>query len=184
MLTLRKALSLIMLLVLLLTVLPLLSDLQSQSPVASSALQDGSNFSTTAQALDPAAKAKVMQAYGNLPLLFIANNGQVDDSVLYYAHVSGGEVYLTSSSIVLDLARREANSAPDMIAAAEGEEQAAGYQRLVLRLNFEGANTNPDVLARGQTEGRVNYFIGNDQSRWLTDIPTYKEIVYRGIYPK
>lgn len=106
MIILRKAISPIMLLVLLLTVLPVLSDLQSQYPAASSALQDGSNLSTAAQELDPAAKAKVMQAYGNLPLLFIANNGQVDSSVFYYANVAGGRAYLTSDSIVMDLIRK------------------------------------------------------------------------------
>jgi hypothetical protein len=180
MLILRKALSATILLVLLFTILPLLSDLQPTA--ASSALQDGSNLSTVAQELDPAARDKVIQAYGNLPLFFTANNGQVDSSVLYYAHVADGKVYLTPGSIVLDLARREANNSPDVIAAAEGQEQAADYQRLVIRLNFEGANTNPEVIATEKTASRVNYLIGNDQSKWLTDIPTYEEVVYSNVY--
>jgi len=128
-------------------------------------------------------QSKALEAYGSLPLLFTANNGQVDSSVLYYARVSGGKVYLTSSSIVLDLTRKDTASSTNKFAAIENEGQQAGYQRLVLRLNFEGANTNPEVIATEQTDSRVNYFIGNDQSKWLTDIPTYKEIVYQDIYP-
>jgi hypothetical protein len=183
MLILKKVISPIMLLVLLLTVLPVLSDLQSQYPAASSALQDGSNLSTAAQELDPAAKSKVMQAYGNLPLLFIANSGQVDSSVFYYANVAGGRAYLTSDSIVLDLIRKEANSAPDMVAVPDSEAQQEAYQRLVMRLNFQGANGNPEVICRDMAQGKVNYLIGNNPSKWLTDIPTYQEIVYQDIYP-
>jgi hypothetical protein len=183
MLILRKAISPIMLLVLLLTVLPLLSDLQSQYPAASSALQDGSNLSTAAQELDPAANAKVMQDYGNLPLLFIANNGQVDSSVLYYANVAGGRAYITSDSIVLDLTRRDTSNTPAMVAAPDSEAQQEAYQRLVMRLNFQGANGNPEVICRDMAQGKVNYLMGNDPSKWLTDIPTYQEIVYQDVYP-
>jgi hypothetical protein len=121
-----------------------------------------------------------MEAYGKLPLLFIANKGQTDSSVLYYANVSGGKAYFTSDSIVLDLMRREASSAEDVVAVPD---QTEAYQRLVMRLNFQGANGNPQVTAREMAEGKVNYLVGNDSSKWITDISTYQEIVYQDIYP-
>lgn len=31
--------------------------------------------------------------------------------------------------------------------------------------------------------GTVNYFIGNDPSRWLTGIATYAQVRYRDVYP-
>ena len=171
MVTLRKGI-LPVLILLLLFILPLASDLQSLSgPLVS---PDSPTVPVAAQELDQAARTEVMASYGNLPLLFIANNGQVDSSVLYYAHVSGGEVYLTSSSIVLDLTRQD---------PVIGEGQQAGYQQLVLRLNLEAASDNPTVLCREISQSRVNYLIGNDPAKWFTDIPTYKEIVYSDIYP-
>jgi hypothetical protein len=32
-------------------------------------------------------------------------------------------------------------------------------------------------------EGKVNYLIGNDPSKWKTNIPTYGAILYRSVYP-
>ncbi len=45
-----------------------------------------------------------------------------------------------------------------------------------------GANKNPEIVAEGQQEGKVNYFIGNDSSKWKTNIPMYKAVVYKDIY--
>ena len=54
-------------------------------------------------------------------------------------------------------------------------------ESLTYRLEFLGANpTSP--IARNELEGKVNYFTGNDPSMWHTNIPTYQEIVYPGLY--
>jgi hypothetical protein len=37
--------------------------------------------------------------------------------------------------------------------------------------------------ARGELEGKVNYFIGNDPAWWRTNIPTFQEVVYPEVYP-
>jgi hypothetical protein len=31
--------------------------------------------------------------------------------------------------------------------------------------------------------GKVNYLLGDDPSKWVTDLPTYSDIVYNGLYP-
>jgi len=38
------------------------------------------------------------------------------------------------------------------------------------------------IEGRDRQEAGINYFVGNDRSRWKTDIPTYKEVVYKGVY--
>src|SRR2546426_6077837 len=37
----------------------------------------------------------------------------------------------------------------------------------------------------GQEElpGKANYFIGNDPSKWRTDVPTYAKVQYTNVYP-
>ncbi len=172
MVILRKTILPLMILALLF-VLPLASDFQYESRADTPALLDSPSVPVVAIELDQASRTEALASYGNLPLLFIPNNGQMDSSVLYYVPVSGGKVYLTSGSIVLNLTRRKPVS----------EGQQAGYQQLVLRLNLAGANDNPIVLCRETSQGRVNYFIGNNPAKWFTDISTYKEIVYSDIYP-
>ncbi|TWU53164.1 Beta-propeller repeat protein [Candidatus Brocadiaceae bacterium B188] len=45
-----------------------------------------------------------------------------------------------------------------------------------------GAKKNPEIVAEGQQECKVNYLIGNDPSKWKTHIPTYQSVVYRELY--
>jgi hypothetical protein len=55
-------------------------------------------------------------------------------------------------------------------------------EQLVLTAKFVGANPNPEVVAEGQMEYKCNYFIGNDPSKWLTDVPNYETITLKDIY--
>ncbi|MFO0853128.1 MAG: SBBP repeat-containing protein [Planctomycetia bacterium] len=45
-----------------------------------------------------------------------------------------------------------------------------------------GAKKNPEIVAEGQQECKVNYLIGNDPAKWKTSIPTYQSVVYRELY--
>src|SRR5262245_32401525 len=53
-----------------------------------------------------------------------------------------------------------------------------------LALRFLGAN--PDVRLEGQRTAvaKLSYVIGNDPTKWLTDLPTYEEVVYRDLWPQ
>ena len=49
--------------------------------------------------------AEVLDTYSNLPLLFIENQGQLDERVRYYIKKSGQTIYLTDEGIVFDVFR-------------------------------------------------------------------------------
>ncbi|MEE9204159.1 MAG: hypothetical protein V3U08_04010, partial [Nitrospirales bacterium] len=52
---------------------------------------------------DPAAKASVQQAYGNLPLSFEPNRGQSDKQVKFLSRGRGYTLFLTKTEAVLAL---------------------------------------------------------------------------------
>ena len=123
----------------------------------------------------PTQEPSITEAYGNLPILFIQNQGQLDEVVEYYVKASGQTLYLTNENIVFDLIRydrAEADSTADRQA-----------ERLVFSLDFLGANTNPVIEAKDKDTAVINYLIGNDQSKWHTNIPTHREVIYHEIYP-
>ncbi len=62
------------------------------------------------------------------------------------------------------------------------EDQGGGESQLV-KLTFINANSNPEIIAVDQQEGKVNYFVGNDPKKWRTSIPTYKAVLYKEVYP-
>lgn len=53
----------------------------------------------------------------------------------------------------------------------------------VLRMRLSGANELPQVEGLEELPGKVNYFIGNDPSKWYTDISTFSRIKYYDVYP-
>ena len=116
--------------------------------------------------------SSVATAYGQLPVLFIRNQGQLDRTVKYYVKTPAQTLYFTKEGIVFDLTRHN-------------QAEAAGRQveRLVFSLDFLGANKKPAVEGTDKDTAVVNYFNGNDPRMWRTDIPTYGEVVYHDIYP-
>jgi hypothetical protein len=56
------------------------------------------------------------------------------------------------------------------------------YQRDVSRLVFVGANKHPEIIPLNQTKLKVNYFKGNDPSKWVGDIPTSQAVLYKCLY--
>jgi hypothetical protein len=108
---------------------------------------------------DAVAEARALEAYGQLPLSFIPNQGQVDERVGYYVQSGGQSLRFTASGVTMALSET------------------------TLRLEFLG--TNPSVRLEGgdKLPGIVNYFIGNDPTEWRTNIPTYGRITYHDLWP-
>ena len=98
-------------------------------------------------------------AYGQVPLTFIANRGQVHPSVRFTAQAADMTAYFTPEEVVVDLRGR------------------------IVRLRYPGANPSPQVDGLDAQEGRAHYFIGSDPDKWTTNVPLFGRIVYRDLYP-
>ncbi|HBQ97710.1 MAG TPA: hypothetical protein DD761_04160, partial [Cyanobacteria bacterium UBA11691] len=93
------------------------------------------------------------------PLSFIQNDGQVDDSVSFHVRDGDvGEVFFTQEEIVV----------------ANGDD--------VIRANFVGSNPNAEIRGWQQLPGIANFFIGNDPSKWRTNIATFEGVWYEEVY--
>jgi Beta-propeller repeat/PASTA domain len=112
---------------------------------------------------ESSARQAALGSYRALPLAFVPNAGQLDRRVRYSARAGGASVFLARREVVLALAK--------------------GRRGLTLQLSFLGADASPEISGAERTPGRVNYLIGNDPSRWRRNLPTYAEVVYRGLWP-
>ena len=136
-----------------------------------------------AGAPDKADKESILAAYANLPLYFIENKGQLDPKVRFYVKTSGQTLYFTDEKIVFDLFRGGKGAKDDRRDPEKGLHEAGEKrEQLVFSLKFE--NVKEGVLIEGfePQEAGINYFVGNDKSKWRTGIPTYNGIVYKGVY--
>ena len=52
-----------------------------------------------------------------------------------------------------------------------------------LRMKLDGANESSETIGLDETGSRTNYLIGNDPSKWHTDIPNYAKVRYEQMLP-
>jgi hypothetical protein len=149
---------------------------------------------------DGAAKPRLIEAYGKLPLHFEANQGQVEGTVRYLSRGSGYGLFLTSTEAVLTLRRgnqaseKKGGEAINPVRNSSRALNPAGEQRGIISNGenpqtdilpppWEGRNQNPSTEGVDELEGKSHYFIGNDPDQWRTNIPLYRKVRYRELYP-
>ncbi|GAN35109.1 MAG: hypothetical protein DYG83_18165 [Candidatus Brocadia sp. AMX2] len=162
--------------------------------------------------IDSVTEVKVQKNYGKLPLYFIQNDGQMDEKVQFYEKGSGHATFFTKRDVSLSLVGGQQSSVRKGGSAGLHPKQDTGWHGQtglsvslanpqssnqkpevstcnsplippqLIKLIPLSANNNPEIIAEGLQEGKVNYFIGNDPKKWKSNIPTYKTVVYKGIY--
>ena len=140
---------------------------------------------------DAASQARLVQAYGKLPLSFEANHGQTDGRVKFLSRGSGYTLLLTGDEAVLSLRSQESevrSQKPEKPASSfvpglrETKDNGQGTKD-VLRMKLVSANRSPRVTGLDELPGKSNYFVGSDPKKWRTDVPSYAKVKYEGVYP-
>ena len=141
--------------------------------------------SSAITALGAPDKTRIAEKFGELPLSFEINKGQVDQSVKFLSHGPGYDLFLTATEAVLRVQKPRALQVEKLKDQALAKTVAGTDVRegTVLRLKMLGANATPQAEGQEELPGRVNYFIGNDQSKWRRNIPTYRRAYFKDVYP-
>lgn len=112
---------------------------------------------------------------------FTVNQGQWPDSVLFRSDADGAAVWFTTSGMIYQLFREKS---PDKALPAKPAElkQTPEIESRLVKASFIGANRHPVVTGERLIDYKCNYFLGNDTSRWRTDVPNYESITYTNLY--
>ncbi len=163
--------------------------------------------SAGADELQSKGKLKVDVDFAKIPLYFIANQGQVNAKARFYARASRYTLWLTREGLIFDEIKKQdagerkhdspaANDQWPMtndnssitthhstnLPLTNHQSPFTSYGRDVSRLLFIGANENPGMKAVKPAALKVNYFIGNDRSKWRCDVPTALAVRYENLY--
>jgi hypothetical protein len=110
----------------------------------------------------PATRARLTAAYGQVPLSFEVNKGQTDSRVNFLSRGAGYSLFLTPSRTLMEL------------------QQGGGGN--VIAMKIVGANPTSHTVGLDKQAGVSNYFIGNDPSKWHTNIANYAKAGYQDVY--
>ena len=110
---------------------------------------------------------QIQASLARLPISFEPNQGQSDSATKFLAHGRGYGLYLSPSKAILTLSELSQNH----------------VRQTAVKMQLSGANLSPEMAGADRLPGHSNYFIGNDPSRWLRNIPQYGRVQYREVYP-
>ena len=145
------------------------------------------DFSVKAKAAQSMSTVRPDLNFGKIPLYFITNKGQVNKKAKFYARASRYTLWMTKEGLVFDSFKRDKRSEVRgrgnlSHSPYSPTHPLTKYERDVSRISFIDANKNPEMVPVGESELKVNYFIGNDKSKWHCDIPTSLAVLYKSLY--
>jgi hypothetical protein len=135
---------------------------------------------------DESLRTRVVERFGKLALSFETNKGQTNPAVKFLSHGRGYDLFLTASEAVLSLQKPPVPTPNELKPPTLGKSGAPDTnvrEGSILRLKMIGANTNAAVEGLDELPGKVNYFIGNDPEKWQRDVPTFRKVYYKDVYP-
>jgi uncharacterized protein YcnI len=117
-------------------------------------------FADVPRTLNPSKEKEIKARMEVLQVPFIKNESQISDvRVKYYANTFAGTVFVRDSEIVYGL---KGQTIKEKLLKAK-------------KTKAEGIK---------ETVTKINYFKGNDQSKWKSNIPTYQEISLGEVYDR
>ena len=178
--------------------------ISTDSPAAAEGIRKSSS-SSTRQSLHkkPFSDKEIKARMSKINMPFIANKGQIDKEVKYYAKTFGGTMFVTEKGeIVYSLPKYERkelipryaeldSASPETLkqSVKQVQNMVRGDTKLVgggvaLKEEFIGARIH-DINGEEKSETKVSYFRGNDPAKWQSSIETFNEVslgeVYEGI---
>jgi hypothetical protein len=123
------------------------------------------------------------RALSGLPLQFIVNAGQTDESVRFTVRGASHAIFFGEGEITFSAFAPLSRGTDGARPGPPEDLQFEADRSSVVWLRFPGANPQPHIEGGEQLAGAANFFLGDDPAGWQVNLPTYASIIYRALYP-
>jgi len=113
---------------------------------------------------------------------FVENQSQWEPFIKYRADVPSGKVYFEEDRITYSMFDM-AGFHDLYFHHPEGRRRKIEVSGHAFQVLFEGANPHPRITGQAKQPEYHNYFIGDDPSKWASDVSLYSEVHYQDLYP-
>ena len=111
---------------------------------------------------------------------FIENGGQWNKNILFKANFQGGNLWVEQGKMMFHL--QDFSKLQENHANPKDGVDVSEYNQTVLHVNFLGSNTVKSIKKSEPTNAYYNYFIGNDKSKWASNVRGYGEAILEEFY--
>ena len=131
-----------------------------------------------------------LQAQNFSNIEFVQNKGQWDNRVKYLGQIPAGSFFIRSSGFtVLQYNHADLEKIYEKIHGhAQNDQAGKEMEKSILRshsynVDFIGSSSAFEIVPDKPVSFYNNYFIGNDPSKWATNVKIYQAVTYKNIYP-
>jgi photosystem II stability/assembly factor-like uncharacterized protein len=136
---------------------------------------------------EAALSGRALSLYRGRPLAFEVNQGQADPAVRFQVRGAGYGLFLTEEGPVFSVASRSTEirtgSKIPGPRRSRVEREPRHVHTAAVRMRLLGARKRTQIHGLDPLPGRVNYLVGNDPSKWTTNVRTCARVRYEGVYP-
>ncbi len=114
---------------------------------------------------------------------YVENTGQFPDQVNFKANLYNGNVFVENNCFTYVFHNQEdLGHHHDHTIGMEHHEEPEYVRSHAFKTKFLGSNDNPTFSHDMQRAGFYNYFIGNDPSKWASNVSRFGIITQNGVY--
>ena len=124
--------------------------------------------------------AQEVHHHHSLPHSFIENKGQWDEDVLFKTKFLGGNLWVEQGKMMFHI--QDFSLLQAYHANPKSGVDVSKHNQTLLHLNFPGANKVTSIQKEHKTDVYYNYFIGNDRSKWASEVHGYGEAILEDFY--
>jgi hypothetical protein len=128
----------------------------------------------------PSQAKRLSNSHGQPPLSFEPNQGQANSEVKFLARGAGYQVFLTSTETVFTFNKITSET---RAGKPKAETKRSSSKEGAVRMRLVGSDPTAEVTGDGLLPGKINYYRGNQRSKWQTGLSTYARVRYREVYP-
>lgn len=111
-------------------------------------------------------------------IVFEENKNQWPSQVIMKADIAGGALFLERNTFTY-LLKESINWHKDH----RNESGGPVTQKMhCFKTHFENSNPNSEVFGNNKYSWHRNYYLGNDKSKWASNVPVFSQAYYRNLY--
>ena len=110
---------------------------------------------------------------------FIENKGQWDENILFQSKFEGGNLWVQQRKFIFQIQDLSAMEESHGNFNYKGDGQ---LKQTLVHLNFLGSNKIETIETTEPTSQYFNYFLGNDKTKWASDVHGYSEATLKNLY--
>ena len=116
-------------------------------------------------------------------LKFTQNNGQWLDQILYKATLDGGALYVERDGLTFDFYDKKKYRDLHHGGILKSAYKDFNIQCHAYKMEFLGCNEAARVDKYQQGTDYENFYLGNDKSKWKSQVNNFHELWFRSLYP-